>query len=249
MRKIIYFTALMLFTFLSCAPKPELPYEVDRFPTPGGREVAITFIKHGSVAISLGNFEIQVDPVLNQRNFTVDYSVFPKADLILITHEHGDHLDSAAIAMLSQKNTRIILNQKSRDIFGAGEVISNGEELQINKQIQLEAVPAYNSTPERSQFHPKGNGNGYLLTLDGFKIYIAGDTEFIPEMENLADREIDVAFLPVNQPYTMTIEQCVQAAEVIRPKILYPYHFSNTPVEQIADSLSGSGIEVRIRAM
>jgi L-ascorbate metabolism protein UlaG (beta-lactamase superfamily) len=123
--------------------------------------------------------------------------------------------------------------------------MQNGESRKYADDILIEAVPAYNTTPEHLQFHPKGRDNGYVLTLDGFRIYIAGDTEDIPEMAELKD--IDVAFLPCNQPYTMTVEQCVNAAKIIRPKVLFPYHYNNTPVHKISMQLAGSGIDVRIR--
>ena len=109
----------------------------------------------------------------------------------------------------------------------------------------LEAVPAYNTTAGREMFHPKGNGNGYVLTMDSLRIYIAGDTEDIPEMASLKD--IDIAFLPVNQPYTMTVEQCVKAAGIIKPKVLIPYHFSKTDVSSIPQLLPD--IKVLLRQM
>ncbi len=111
----------------------------------------------------------------------------------------------------------------------------------------IEAVPAYNTTPGREQFHPRHRDNGYILTIDGLRIYIAGDTEDIPEMKNL--KNIDIAFLPVNQPYTMTVTQAVNAANMFLPKILYPYHFGNTNVKQLKEALKNSGIEVRLRKM
>ena len=125
--------------------------------------------------------------------------------------------------------------------------MSNGESMKLRDDISVEAVPAYNITPDRTQFHPKGRDNGYVLDLDGLRIYIAGDTEDIPEMAQLSG--IDIAFLPCNQPYTMTPEQLANAAKMFSPKVVYPYHYSETPVEQINDLLKDSGIEVRIRAM
>ena len=109
-------------------------------------------------------------------------------------------------------------------------------------------VPAYNTTEGRDRFHPKGNGNGYLFNIDGLVIYVAGDTETIPEMASLKNiyGPVDVAFLPVNQPYTMTVDQCVEAVELIRPKVLVPYHFSATDLTSLPGLLEGSGTEVRI---
>ena len=177
---------------------------------------------------------------------STDYATeFPKADVILITHEHGDHLDPEAIAALTGPSTLLILNAASREKIGKGEAMANGEKRELPGGIGLEAVPAYNTTPGRENFHPKGNGNGYVLTIDGLRIYIAGDTEDIPEMASLKD--IDVAFLPVNQPYTMTPEQCISAAKVIAPKVLIPYHFSQTDLSGLPAALPG--IDVRLRQM
>ena len=222
-----------------------LGYEVERFITDSGKPVDITLIKHGTLAVSYDDVWIQIDPV-TKLGKTTDYATdFPKADFILVTHEHGDHLDAEAIEALTGDNTRLILNQRSHDQLGRGEVMQNGEQLQLTQDILLEAVPAYNSTPGRENFHPKGNGNGYVLTIDGLRIYIAGDTEDIPELAALKD--IDVALLPVNQPYTMTVEQCVRAAQTIQPKVLIPYHFGQTDLSELPALLPD--IDVRLRQM
>ncbi|MBR5660654.1 MAG: MBL fold metallo-hydrolase [Bacteroidales bacterium] len=224
--------------------KPVTKYEVERFGTASGAPVDITLVKHGSLEISYDGLSIQVDPVAEHGKSTDYATEFPKADVILITHEHGDHLEDATIATLTGENTVLLLNQTSRDKIGRGEAIGNGEKrILCDGKIQVEAVPAYNTTPGRERFHPKGNGNGYVLTIDGLVIYIAGDTEDIPEMADLKD--IDVAFLPVNQPYTMTVEQCVAAAKAFKPKVLIPYHFSQTDITPLPGLLPG--IDVRLR--
>ena len=174
-----------------------------------------------------------------------DYATFPKANIILVTHEHKDHFDRAAIHEIRTPATSIYVNQAVYGHFRNGLVMQNGETRKYAEDITIEAVPAYNTTPGREEFHPKGRDNGYILTLDGFRIYIAGDTEDIPEMANIKD--IDVAFLPCNQPYTMTVDQVVNAAKIIKPKVLFPYHYNDTPVHQINMKLYGSGIDVRIR--
>ena len=243
MKTLPVFTALL--ALFSCGNAPQPAYETETFPTDGGSPVEITLIKHGSLSIAWKGISIQVDPVAGHGKPTDYAAEFPKADVILVTHEHGDHLDDAALQAVSDGNTRLILNQASASKIGRGEVIRNGETAELPEGILLEAVPAYNTTPGRETFHPKGNGNGYVLTLDGFRIYIAGDTEDIPEMADLKD--IDVAFLPVNQPYTMTVEQCVRAAEMIRPKVLIPYHFSNTDLSGLPGLLPG--MDVRLRQM
>ena len=228
------------------AGMPVTKYEVERFRTASGKAVDITLIKHGSLEIRYDGLSIQFDPVSGLGKPTDYAAEFPKADVILVTHEHGDHLEDATIATLTGENTNLILNQTSRDKIGRGEVIRNGETRQLcDGKIKLDAVPAYNTTPGREKFHPKGNGNGYVLTLDGLRIYVAGDTEDIPEMADLKD--IDVAFLPVNQPYTMTVDQCVSAALAFKPKGLIPYHFSQTDITPIPGRLPG--IDVRLRDM
>ena len=213
------------------AGKPVTKYEVMRIFTDSGNPVDITLIKHGSLALSYKDMTIQVDPVAKLGKETDYATEFPKADFILITHEHGDHLDAEAINALSDDNTCVILNPGSFDQLGYGDAVTNGEQRHLAEDVLLEAVPAYNTTPGREKFHPKGHGNGYVLTIDGLRIYIAGDTEDIPEMADLDN--IHVAFLPVNQPYTMTVEQCVNATRTIEPLALIPYHFGNTDLSAL----------------
>ena len=225
--------------------KPVTKYEEERFFTKEARPVDITLIKHGTLAITYGGMTIQVDPVTKLGKETDYATEFPKADVILVTHEHGDHLDPAAIEALTDDETLLFLNPRSRDQLGWGDTVTNGEQRGLAEDVLLEAVPAYNATPGRENFHPKGNGNGYVLTIDGLRIYIAGDTEDIPEMAEIKD--IDVAFLPVNQPYTMTVEQCVAAAKTIRPRVLIPYHFGQTDLSDLPSLLPD--IDVRLRQL
>lgn len=199
---------------------------------------------HASVRIIFDGKEIEVDPVGKLGDRVTDYSQFPKADIILVTHEHHDHLDPEAIKTLSKADTLVIANPRSAEILGYGKVMKNGDILNPDAGIGIEAVPAYNTTPDRLQFHPKGRDNGYILTLDGLCIYVAGDTEVIPEMETFKD--IDVAFLPCNLPYTMTPDQLIEAARIIHPKVVYPYHYGNTDLSSITPALAADGIYVRI---
>ena len=201
--------------------------QIDTFKTKGGMEVVITAIKHASLRIQYDGLEIQVDPVAEYAPAT-DYSKFPKADVILVTHEHFDHFDRGAIAALTKDGTEVIANPAVRKMLDPGVAMTNGEGRVTVKGVKLDAVPAYNTTPGHTQFHPKGRDNGYVLTIDGLRVYIAGDTEDIPEMAKLKD--IDIAFLPCNQPYTMTPEQVAKAARTIKPKVLFPYHYSQTPI-------------------
>ena len=241
MKQIICCITLACLTALGC----RAAQKVDEFTTKSGKKVTITCIKHASMEINYNGTEIQVDPVGMWLKPETDYATFPKANIILITHEHKDHFDREAIHQLRSPATSIYVNQAVFGHFKNGFVMHNGDKVQYSSDISIEAVPAYNTTPEHKQFHPQGRDNGYILTLDGLRIYIAGDTEDIPEMADLKD--IDIAFLPCNQPYTMTIDQCVNAAKIIKPKVLFPYHFNDTPVHKISILLAGSGTEVRVR--
>ncbi len=244
MRKSIMM-ALTLVTVMTVSAQD---YKVETFKTKSGKDVNITLIKHATMAIEYQGYEIHVDAV---PNYGTDYSKFPKGDLILVTHEHGDHFNPETIELISKPNNLLFMNQRCFDRMNKGMVLRNGDTRNITKDISLKVVPAYNTTPDHLQFHPKGVGNGYVLNIDGLKIYIAGDTEDIPEMSNLKDEEIDVAFIPVNQPYTMTVEQAIRAAWMIHPKVLIPYHFGQTDVAPIKQRLDAdnSGIDVRLREM
>lgn len=219
--------------------------KVDEFTTKSGKKVTITCIKHASMEINFNGVEIQVDPVGMWLKPETDYATFPKANIILITHEHKDHFDREAIHQIRTPATSIYVNQAVYGHFKNGFVMHNGESLKYADDINIEAVPAYNTTEGREQFHPKGRDNGYILTLDGLRIYIAGDTEDIPEMANIKD--IDIAFLPCNQPYTMTTEQLIKAAKTVKPKVLFPYHYGQTDVSGVPQTLQADGIDVRIR--
>lgn len=217
-------------------------FEKDSFTTKNGKSLKITFFKHASLLIEYAGKMIFVDPVSGYADFEQQ----PKADFILITHEHADHFDVKAIAAVETNDTKIIANPNCQKMLNKGKAMKNGDLLQIASDIKLEAVPAYNTTPGREKFHPKGRDNGYILTVGGTRIYIAGDTEDIPEMKHIKD--IDIAFLPVNQPYTMTPEQAVKAAQMVQPRILYPYHYGETDINKVKDGLKGyNKIDVRIR--
>ncbi|MBO7418597.1 MAG: MBL fold metallo-hydrolase [Bacteroidaceae bacterium] len=238
----------MAMAFAATAALSAQNYKVETFKTPNGNDVNITLIKHATLAIEFKGYEIHVDAV---PNYGTDYSKFPKGDLILVTHEHGDHFNPETIESLMKPNSLLFMNQRCFNQMHNGIVLRNGDSRRITKDISMKTVPAYNTTPDHLQFHPKGVGNGYVLNIDGLKIYIAGDTEDIPEMSELKDENIDVAFLPVNQPFTMTVDQAIRAAWMIQPKVLIPYHFGQTDVAPIKQRLEsdGSGIEVWLREM
>jgi L-ascorbate metabolism protein UlaG (beta-lactamase superfamily) len=220
-------------------------FERDTISTTAGK-VEITFVGHGTLMLQWGGKTIHIDP----WSKLTGYSDLPKADLILVTHHHGDHLDTSAINLLRTPSTVILLTAKCAEQVGGGTVMKNGD-VQKVMGLTVEAVPAYNLVhmrPDGAPFHPKGEGNGYVLTIGHTRIYIAGDTEDTPEMKAL--RNIDVAFLPMNLPYTMTPEMVAEAAKAFKPKILYPYHYSQTDPAKLAPLLKDTkGIEVRVRKM
>ena len=219
-------------------------YEVDVFKTKSGKTVKFHALVHASIRIEYDGKEIEIDPVRKLGNKTIDYSAMPKADYIFVTHEHGDHFDKEAIKLLAGDKTQLVMNKRCADMYGPCAVLYNNQSATLGA-VEVEAVPAYNTTEGRTQFHPKGRDNGYILTLDGLRIYIAGDTEDIPEMQDIKD--IDIAFLPCNQPYTMKPEQLVKAAKTVKPKVLFPYHYGQTDLSSIPEQLKGEGIDVRIR--
>ena len=219
-------------------------YEVDVFKTKRGKIIKFHALMHASIRMEYDGKEIEIDPVLKLRDKTVDYGKMPKADYIFVTHEHMDHFDKEAIKQLTKDGTQLITNKRCGDMLGYGEIMVNGQCSMVN-EIKVEAVPAYNTTEANQKFHPKGRDNGFILTIDGLRIYIAGDTEDIPEMADIKD--IDIAFMPCNQPFTMTPEQLVKAAKVVKPKVLFPYHYGGTNVSGIPELLKAEGIDVRIR--
>jgi len=218
-------------------------FSSDIFQTSSG-DLKITFIGHGTLMFTYGGKIIHVDPYSR----VADYSRLPKADLILITHEHRDHLDPEVIAIIKKDNTEIILTEKCTERVDGGIVMKNGD-VKTVMGLKIEAVPAYNIVHMRREnmpYHPKGDGNGYIITFGDKRVYVAGDTENTPEMK--AQKNIDIAFLPMNLPYTMSPEMVADAAKAFKPKILYPYHYGRTDTAQIVELLKDvKEIEVRIR--
>ena len=220
-------------------------FQEDVLQTSAG-ELKITFVGHGTLMFTFGDLVIHVDP----WSRVADYGDMPKADLILVTHEHGDHLDAGAIQAVTKHNTSLVLTEMCAEKVDGGIVLRNGQ-TQTIAGVRIEAVPAYNLVHLRSNgspYHPKGIGNGYVLTFGDTRVYVAGDTENTPEMKQLTG--IDVAFLPMNLPYTMDPEMVADAATAFKPRILYPYHYGETDVSELVHLLAGEpDIEVRIRDM
>jgi L-ascorbate metabolism protein UlaG (beta-lactamase superfamily) len=214
---------------------------MDTIPIPGG-SLKIHFLGHATLMLDYNGWIIHVDPV----GAEADYAALPPADLILVTHEHGDHLDAAAVTRVTRPGTVIVANPGAAGKLRGAVVLRNGESHTVGS-VKIEALPAYNTSPGRNRFHPKGRDNGYLLTIAGKRIYIAGDTEDTPEMKAL--KNIDIAFLPMNQPYTMTPEQVARAARAFKPRILYPYHTGDTDTARLTALLEGKGVEARVRKL
>jgi len=220
-------------------------YEVDILPTSAG-DLHITFLGHGSLIFTFNGKHFYVDPFSKVAN----YKKLPKADVALITHEHFDHLDPEALASIRTGQTVVVLTEICARQVQGGIVMHNGDRRTVCG-VPVEAVPAYNIVHKREDgqpFHPQGAGNGYILTFGDKRVYVAGDTENIPEMKVIPD--IACAFLPMNLPYTMTPEMVADSAKVFQPRILYPYHFGNTDTSKLNDLLrQESGIEVRVRKL
>lgn len=225
MKKPFLLTLVLLVFTLANAQN----FSSDVYETNQGK-LTITFIGHGTLMFQFNGKTIQVDP----WGKLADYGVLPKANLILVTHAHGDHLDTAAIRKTSKRGTVLIANAETVDKIKQGIVMKNGDS-RTACGLTIEAFPAYNSTPGKEQFHPKGRDNGYVIHFGNKKVYVAGDTEDIPEMASL--KNIDIAFLPVNQPYTMLPEQLVRAVQLIKPTIVYPYHFGETDMTKVQELL------------
>jgi L-ascorbate metabolism protein UlaG (beta-lactamase superfamily) len=213
-------------------------------PATGG-DIVITAIQHASVQIEQGGKVIQVDPAQG------DFSKAKPADLVLITDIHGDHLSPDIIAKVRKTGVPVVMpaavQQQAGDKIPAPvEVMANGAAKTV-AGVSIEAVPMYNIErgPSPGQlFHTKGRGNGYILTLGGTRVYLAGDTECTPEMKALKD--IDVAFLPMNLPYTMTPAEAAACAQTFKPKVAIPYHYRGQNPQEFADALKGSGVDVRL---
>ena len=244
MVKISFLLLLFIMTFTFSADAME-PFETDIIKTSDG-DLKITFIGHGTLMFAFDQQIIHVDPFSK----VADYAKLPKADVILITHEHFDHLDLKALEQIRSEKTKVVLTEACSKQVKNGIIMKNGDVQTVNG-LKIESIPAYNLVHKRDNgqpFHGKGVGNGYIITFGDRRVYVAGDTENIPEMKSL--REIDCAFLPMNLPYTMTPEMVADAAKAFQPKILYPYHFGNTDTSKLLTLLQNQkGIEVRIRHM
>jgi L-ascorbate metabolism protein UlaG (beta-lactamase superfamily) len=241
MRKL-YLSTMLLFLLTAVSVNAADQFPSDVFKTSAG-ELKITFIGHSSLIFSFNKKTFHIDPFSR----FADYSKLPKADVIIITHQHYDHLDAAAIKKIRTKKTKVVLTATVAKELKGGIVMKNGDVKTI-EGVKIETVPAYNIVNKRETgelFHPKGVGNGYVMTFGDKRVYVAGDTENVPEMAKL--KKIDIAFLPMNLPYTMDPKMTAAAAKMFQPKVLYPYHYGDTDTSLLKKLLKGEkGIEVRV---
>lgn len=217
--------------------------EGDKIASSAG-DITIHPVHHASLVLAWGDQVVYVDPV----GGAALYANLPKPTAILVTHAHSDHFDPPTLNALAGPGVKILTsdqvfkrladNLKEKTTVGA-----NGETVDF-AGIKVDVIAAYNTTEGRLQYHPKGVGNGYVLNIGDKRIYIAGDTEDIPEMRALTN--IDVAFLPMNLPYTMDLQQAADAIKAFKPKIVYPYHYQGTKVQDLPP-LVGDAADVRLR--
>src|SRR5438477_2364174 len=229
---------------LSMALLPIAGWAQSVVPATGGN-ITITPIQHASVQLEYAGKVIQVDPAQG------DFAKAKPGDLVLVTDIHGDHLNTDLIAKVRKPGAPVVMPQAVKDqvsdkVAAPTEIMANGQ-MKTVAGVSIEAVPMYNLQrgPAAGQlFHTKGRGNGYILTLGGKRVYIAGDTECTPEMRAL--KNIDVAFIPMNLPYTMPPSEAAECVKTFKPKVVYPYHFQGQKPDEFAAALKGSGVDVRM---
>jgi L-ascorbate metabolism protein UlaG (beta-lactamase superfamily) len=240
MKSTVYIIACVAMLSLAAAPNAQMAHPVQTFDTSAGA-VKITPVYHASLEIEAGGKVIIVDPAK-----PANFAGLPQADLILITDIHGDHLDADLIKAESKAGTEIIAPAAVAKTVTTAKVIGNGEKTTWGSWT-IEAIPMYNLTrgPAAGKlFHDKGRGNGYVLTYGGKRFYFSGDTENIPEMRAL--KNIDVAFVCMNLPYTMTPEEAAEAVKAFHPKVVIPYHYKGQDTAVFKKALDGTGIDVRL---
>lgn len=240
---LVGLAALPLASLLPRSAFAQAPLAGDIVASSAG-DITLHPVNHASLVIAWGDQVVYVDPVGGAARF----AGLPAPTAILVTHAHGDHYDPVTLRALAGDGVSILASQQvfgqlAADIKAKAAGAANGETVNF-AGIKVDVIAAYNTTPERSNYHPKGVGNGYVLNIGDMRIYVAGDTEDIPEMRALKD--IAVAFLPMNLPYTMDMSQAADAIKEFRPKIVYPYHYQGMKIEDLP-GLVGDAAEVRLR--
>lgn len=235
-----------LLFFLFLVQLPALLAQTDTIRTNQG-PLLLTPIQHGSLVLSYQGKTLYVDPFSGGEN----YKKMKDPDLVLITDIHGDHLDKKTLGELNLEGATFIVPAAVKEQLGELELssvntLANGANTSWNG-IRIEALPMYNLPETADSRHPKGRGNGYLLTFGDTRVYISGDTEDIPEMRSL--KNIDVAFVCMNMPYTMDIDQAAAAVMAFQPEVVYPYHYRGSDVEAFKQKVESQNknIEVRLR--
>ena len=231
--------------WITVAPAADKVANPDSIATETG-PVKIHPISHATLALQWQDKTLYVDPVGAAKLF----EGLPRPDLILLTDIHGDHLSKETLASLAGPATRLVgppaaVEQLPPDLARRATALANGQSQEM-LGFRIEAIPAYNLTPDRQKYHAKGRGNGYLLTIGGKRLYVSGDTEATPEM--LALKNIDLAFLCMNLPYTMDVEQAARAVRSFKPRVVYPYHYRGSDLEKFKTLVGAdAGVEVRLR--
>jgi len=243
MKQLMLCAAMLLIGALTAPSQAAVKRDV--IPTSSG-DLELFFIGHASLMMTFQGKVIHFDPYGKMANYTT----LPKADVIFLTHDHNDHFDVEALQHIQKKETVVILPPICSEKIPDGWIVTNGERLTVHG-IEVQVLPAFNMVHKRDNgqfFHPKGIGNGYVLSFGDKRIYVAGDTENIPEMKAL--QAIDCAFLPMSPPSTMTPEMAADAAKAFKPKILYPYHYKETDPNRLTELLNDTPeIEVRVRQL
>src|SRR6202790_5731002 len=240
MKSIVSMFACAAILSFAAGAHAQMAHPVQTFDTSAG-PVKITPVYHASLEIEAGGKIIIIDPAK-----PANFAGLPQADLILITDIHGDHLDADLIKAESKAGTEIIAPPAVVKTITTASPLANGEKKTWGGWT-IEAIPMYTLTrgPEAGKlYHDKGRGNGYILTYGGTRIYLSGDTENIPEMRAL--KNIDVAFVCMNLPYTMTPEEAAEAVKAFHPKVVIPYHYGKSDLSAFEKGVAGTGIEVRV---
>ena len=237
--------AIFLLLIITVAGRAQGSFEKDTVQTKDG-PLIITFVGHASLIFEWRNEVIHIDPSSREAN----YYQLPKATKIFVTHHHGDHCDPASLKAITEDNTKTFISSIAHEKWNQGMVLRPGQEVSVDG-ITIETLPAYNLVHMRDNgqpYHVKGECNSYLLNFGGLRVFIGGDTENTPEMKAMKD--IDIAFLPMNLPYTMTPEMVADAAKAFKPKMLYVYHYGNSDLEAIRTLMADEqAVDLRIRRM